>query len=616
MRGLIWDNFDQSLSSVITLSEIAPPVPEPPRNEFLNLAALNTIVKRPDLFKIVTPIRVERFATLLQKHPNQSLVLSVCRALRDGFWPWAITNDAHYPETWDYSRREIREEHQRVFLRNQRDEEIKLGQYSQSFGTDLLPGMYSMPIGTAPKPHTDGLRLVNDLSAGEFSLNSMIPRGEASVQLDGIQPLAAAIRAAHRLDPTRPIVVFKSDVSRAYRLMPMHPLWQIRQIVTIDGQRHVDRCNCFGGRSSGRIWVTFMSLVLWIAQEVLNIKDLFVYIDDVFSWQYAEQLEWYDPYGTHFPSKQTQLLRLWDELGIPHKLSKQLFGSELTIIGFHFNLHDMKITMSDESVRDLSDFVNSFLTRKCRRTLRDLQRLAGWLNWALNIHPYLRPALASIYEKIGGKENPNLQLWISERIKHDLRWFSAHFADSRGISFLFQMTWDIDRADVILTSDACLTGIGFYCPQAQKGLHVSMPRGDKIYHMEIFAVACAFFWACDHFGLAKRLLIFSDNMNTVDTFFSLKATGFPNTVLRVCCDRVIRENRDLRVRHITTHDNWVADSLSRGIFTPVQDAGIHVSAWSPPPQLSEVSRTLCGATDNLTGHHGPSNDYIGSGPSH
>jgi hypothetical protein len=63
-------------------------------------------------------------------------------------------------------------------------------------------------------------------------------------------------------------------------------LWQLKQIVSIDGKRHVDQCTCFGGRGSCRCCTAFMpvGLVLWIALFIILIADLFGYIDDNFSF--------------------------------------------------------------------------------------------------------------------------------------------------------------------------------------------------------------------------------------------------------------------------------------------------------------------------------------------
>jgi len=51
---------------------------------------------------------------------------------------------------------------------------MRQDRFSPVFGPDLLPGMYSMPNGVIPKPHSSDLRLVTDHSAGEHALNNFI----------------------------------------------------------------------------------------------------------------------------------------------------------------------------------------------------------------------------------------------------------------------------------------------------------------------------------------------------------------------------------------------------------------------------------------------------------
>jgi len=62
-----------------------------------------TISENPSLFKIVTPINVDRFEFLLNDHPNQPFVKSVYHGLQDGFWPFADTLKDGYPITHDAS---------------------------------------------------------------------------------------------------------------------------------------------------------------------------------------------------------------------------------------------------------------------------------------------------------------------------------------------------------------------------------------------------------------------------------------------------------------------------------------------------------------------------------
>ena len=176
MERSVWTDEDTSPlvspTAACTLSD--EPLPRPSLQEFSNLDAMQTIRDNPHLFRIVSPINVDRFEKLLETHPNKPFVQSVCASFREGFWPWANTQKEEYPATWDFSERPPKTEREAGFLRYQRDIELLAGRYSESFGTDLLPGMYSTPIHSAPKPRSDKLRLINDHSAGEFSLNSMI----------------------------------------------------------------------------------------------------------------------------------------------------------------------------------------------------------------------------------------------------------------------------------------------------------------------------------------------------------------------------------------------------------------------------------------------------------
>ncbi|OCH92399.1 hypothetical protein OBBRIDRAFT_833426 [Obba rivulosa] len=58
------------------------------------------------------------------------------------------------------------------------------------------------------------------------------------------------------------------------------------------------------------------------------------YVDDNFGAKEEGELEFYEPYGYYYLASQTRLLCLWDELGTPHKLKKQVYGPIILIIGF------------------------------------------------------------------------------------------------------------------------------------------------------------------------------------------------------------------------------------------------------------------------------------------
>lgn len=158
------------------------------------------------------------------------------------------------------------------------------------FGPDLLPGMYSTPVLAVPKPHSDKLRLVSHQSCGIFSQNSMIDKDlTRGPRMDTLHQFIPALLHFRREHGKVCLVLWKSDVSEAFRHHPAHPLWQIKQVVTTniptkDEIDHgidrgtlvctVDWRSCFGSCASPRNWSSIMGLVIWVAIFVKWILDL------------------------------------------------------------------------------------------------------------------------------------------------------------------------------------------------------------------------------------------------------------------------------------------------------------------------------------------------------
>ncbi|TDL27791.1 hypothetical protein BD410DRAFT_689109, partial [Rickenella mellea] len=186
------------------------------------------------------------------------------------------------------------------------------------------------------------------------------------------------------------------------------------------------------------------SLMLWIAVHVFNITDILGYIDDDFSYDYADNMTYYKPYDTYFPTSQASLLMLWDLIGLPHDRKKQLFGTRLQIIGFLVDTETMQVSMPLDKKKELVDAVRNFVRVHTdrRRPIKAFLQLAGWCNWALNVAPHLKPGLASTYAKTAGKSNMNATCMVNEQIVRDLTWFADHFEASNGIFFFDSIAWD------------------------------------------------------------------------------------------------------------------------------------------------------------------------------
>jgi hypothetical protein len=373
----------------------------------------------------------------------------------------------------------------------------------------------------------------------------------AGARMDSISDLVGTLLRYRKKKPRAKLILFKSDVSAAYRRLPLHPLWQLKQIVTIDGVRHVDRCTCFGGRGSCRDYTAFMGLVLWIAIFIKMLADLLGYIDDNFSFDEEGNVMWYEPYQCYYPAKQAGLLQLWDEIGLPHDKSKQEYAPVLRIIGFMVDPNLMRVSMDEEDRTKLVKHVLDFSATTpggTRRTLREFQQLAGWINWSFNVFPLLKPALSNVYAKIGGKTESHAKVFVSKAVVKDLEWFIFHVRNSDGVYLFEDVDWDIQHADIIAYSDACLSGLGFYFERSQEGFQCDVPQAPPkgtIFFFEALAVVSVIDTVSRLSDVPSRLLIFCDNSNTVDIFHSLRALPPYNDLLKFTVSILLQHNISL-----------------------------------------------------------------------
>jgi hypothetical protein len=162
-----------------------------------------------------------------------------------------------------------------------------------------------------------------------------------------------------------------------------------------------------------------------------------------------------------FPAKQTRLLRLWDKLHLPHEKDKQVFGSPLTIIGLDVDPNTMTITMPQVACRHLVVAIHNFVGPGQRRPLHEFQQLAGWMNWALNAFPLLRPGLSLLYNKMSGKTHAHQMVWVSVALCHELEWFAEGISTSDGVHMMTAHAWGKEDAYFSLFCDACPSRMGF-----------------------------------------------------------------------------------------------------------------------------------------------------------
>jgi hypothetical protein len=166
LRHNLWQEGSSLSPTTAEWSETAKPLPRPPFHEILNPVTSRTLLIIPISFRFELPsksmcLNIFSNTILILRSSNwfvqgfervsglgPTLFKKGCLKLNTSLVPCllTLTSNLHCVK------------------------ERQKGYFSDSFGTDLFPGMYAMPIYAVMKPHSVDLRLVMDHSAGPFSM--------------------------------------------------------------------------------------------------------------------------------------------------------------------------------------------------------------------------------------------------------------------------------------------------------------------------------------------------------------------------------------------------------------------------------------------------------------
>jgi len=562
-RGYLWSSTpENSLSPAALSTETAPPLPSPPPHLLNNPVIQKTIESLQGHIKVDTPFNINRLETLLFDHPNQPFVRSVIRGLREGFWPfdegdWKI-------EEGEVIKNSTDDDLDLQAMRVYRDREVAAERWSSGLpSSSLLPGMKMSPMFVAWQKNKP--RIITDHSAS--GLNDGIPKAEGHVKYDDMHPFGQTLYEWLQRNPNRRTVIFKSDVASAFLNLSGHPLWQIRQIVVIDGVWHIVRRLVFGNRASPRIWCSVSGLLCWIAVRKLKISSLHVYMDDLFGLNFEGNEVFY--HGKLRPRSQVQLLILWEFVCCPFEDKKQESGSNLKVIGFWVDANMGSISLDPQSISDIQDRIDVFLKHPLRSPpLRDWQRLAGHLNLVLNVLPWGRPALSELYRKMRGKHHSRAAVYHNREVFTDLMWLRDVIPRSIGVRFVDSMHWCDEAAEMVVWTDASLRfGLGCYYASNALVYQLRPPPPEikiDIFFLELIAILSAIHHVASLPKPPRRLLLFTDSLDSVGVLNTLSTSEALHTApLLGIAEIILCSGIDLRVQHIAGSKNVRADMLSR-----------------------------------------------------
>ena len=188
----------------------------------------------------------------------------------------------------------------------------------------------------------------------------------------------------------------------------------------------------------------------------------------------------------------------------------------------------MTVTMDTDSRNDLIQLIRTFAVAGKKHTLKEFQRIAGHVNWALNVFPLLKPGLSAIYSKTARKERDLATIQVNAAIVYELSWVVDRMTSSSGVHFLKSVEWDPrnDQSQAFTAfTDTSGAGLTFFLPSLKLTYQCPIPSAiasEHFFFFEALAVCSVFHQFiyilpnlnCHH------LVIFSDSTNSVNIFNS------------------------------------------------------------------------------------------------
>ena len=205
----------------------------------------------------------------------------------------------------------------------------------------------------------------------------------------------------------------------------------------------------------------------------------------------------------------------------------------------------------------------------------------------MNVYPLLRPALNCVYPKIAGEDQPLRKIWVNNAVRADLTWAADHLENLFGVQILRSQRWRVTDADIVVYCDACLDGLGCWFPDHGVGFYADIPDwapSDIIFYFEALSVATALDHLTHVTAPLSKILIYTDNANTVSIFNSLRCLPVFNPLIKHCADILITKGYLLRVCFVPGEDNKVADAISRKNFPLAKSLspGLQIGLLTPP----------------------------------
>ena len=286
------------------------------------------------------------------------------------------------------------------------------------------------PLNTVPKGSEGDRRIILDLSfPPDNGINSQIskdhyPGEKIGLRYPSVDDLVNIIKKKGRS-----CLMYKKDLSRAYRQIPIDP--GDVHLVGYQWKGHIffDKVLSMGLRSSAYICQRVTSAVSYMCTQMGY--DVLNYIDD-FAGAEKEDQAWtaYEALG-----------RLLQACGLQESSEKACAPSTvMSVLGVQFNTVALTLSVTEERVSEILLLVQDWLLKKSA-SLKDVQSLLGKLHF---ISACVRPGrifVSRLLSWLRSFRDINICLEIPKFVFYDLLWWSKFLIQYNGISMMLMDEW-------------------------------------------------------------------------------------------------------------------------------------------------------------------------------
>ena len=496
--------------------------------------------------EIVTPVDTSRLASWLDGFPQQKRDY-----LLTGFTEGFRIAYQNTPSSMTHPNHKSARDNPEV-LTNLIRKEIDHGRIGGPFLSPPFDPFLISPLGLVPKKESGTCRLIHDLSFPRgSSVNSGISDEDAAVTYESLDRVIALV---HQMQPGA--LIGKVDIESAFRIVPIHPLDRHLLGFKVNEEFFFDKCLPMGCRSSCAIFESFSTALQWVALNKLHIPAISHILDDFI---------FVGPANSSIAENALETFcLLCRQCNIPIKESKTVRPStRVTVHGIELDTVHMEARLPGEKIEKARVLLTSFINSQ-RVTLRSLQEMLGFLNFACRVIAPGRPFLRRLINLSIGVSNPHQWVNVSRDAKADAATW-LNFLDSfNGIS-VFPEPHISDSDYLRLYSDASgsLGCAGVFGPKWFAEKWPTPLRDASITVKEMLPITLIVeIWG--EYLSNKRVLFHTDN-ESVAAIINKQTSRDPATMnlLRRLVVASLNFNIIFRAKHIPGFSNIIADYLSR-----------------------------------------------------